>query len=177
MRRTLLAWIVILSLLCGGLVVGYRLQRGTRGATQARSFAERGARSFIQSSLNVILPPGATEISAAEESAGSTYRVLARFDVPPLELPSLLQQNAMLPGAGELKEDDALLQWIASAGDPARRPWWQPDGLKNARCGQRAGRRNQGTAVVAWRVGVCAGAGGGYARIYVVMEEEPGVGK
>jgi hypothetical protein len=175
MRRSLVATCAILLLLGGLWFIGYRYQRRAADAVQMRSFADQGARSFIQTSLNLILAEKAGEIYAVEESAGATYRVLARFDVPPLELPSVLQRNAMLPGAGELKEDDATAQWIASAGDPGAREWWRPDALKGARCGQRSGRRRQGTAAaVDWRVGVCAGAGGGgYTRVYVVLEEGP----
>ena len=180
MRRPVLGWLLIVVLLAGGLVGGILARRGDedKNKSRSRTFGEPGSRAFIESELSLVLPPKATNITAAEEGEGSSYRVLARFDVPPLEFPGVLEQNSMLPSANELKEDDALLEAIRSAGDPPARSWWQPDQLHGPRCGVRAGRRNRGPGVVAWRAHVCAGqAEGGYVRVYVAMDEEPGAGK
>ena len=178
MRRSVLGWLLIPVLLAGGLVGGILARRGDADKPRARTFGEPGSRAFIESALRVILPPGATNITVAEEGEGASYRVLARFDLPPLEFPAVLEQNEMLPPAAALKEDDVLLEAIREAGDPHTRQWWQPDQLQGARCDVRAGRRNRGPGVVAWRVYVCAGqVDGGYMRVYVAMDEEPGAGK
>jgi hypothetical protein len=178
MRRPVLGWLLILVLLAGGLVAGVLVRRESGTGRRVRTFAEPGSRAFIETSLRVILPATATNVTAAEDGEGASYRVLARFDVPPLEFPGVLEQNAMLPAAAELKEDEGSLEAIRVAGDPQTRAWWQPELLQGARCGVRAGRRNRGPGAVAWRVQVCAGeAEGGYTRVYLAMDEEPGAGR
>jgi hypothetical protein len=174
MKRPVLGTIAILILLCGGLYVGYTLQDRAPDRAVSRTFADNGARAFMDKSLRIIPPSEARDLSAAEESAGQSYSVLARFDLPPQELDSLLKQNDAFPTAVELKDDPAVLQSVIALGDAAKRPWWQPEQLQGAHCAQRTSRRKQGTGFVKSIRYLCAGPGdAGYTRIYVALVEEP----
>jgi hypothetical protein len=173
LKRPVLGTITILVLLCGGLYVGYTLRDGGAGRPVSRAYADSGARAFIEKSLRVIVPYEARDVLAAEEGAGGSHAVLARFDLPPREVDSVLRQNETLPQVTELKEDPAVLERMAGLAEAAKRPWWQPESLSGPQCAQRVGRRTAGSAVVTSTIYVCAGtAEAGDMRVYVALVEE-----
>ena len=173
MKRPVLGTITILVLLCGGLYVGYTLRHGGAGRPVSRAYADSGARAFIEKALRIIVPYEAREVLAAEEGAGGSHSVLARFDLPPRELDSVLRQNETLPQATELKEDAAVLERMATLADAGKRPWWQPQRLSGAQCALRVGRRTAGSSIVTSTIYVCAGTGeAGDMRVYVALVEE-----
>jgi hypothetical protein len=173
LKRPVLGTITILVLLCGGLYVGYTLRDGAAGRPVSRAYADSGARSFIEKALRVIVPYEAREVLAAEEGAGGTHAVLARFDLPPREVDSVLRQNETLPQMAELQEDPGSLELIGALANAAKRPWWQPGRLAGARCAQRVGVRRVGSSVVTSTIYVCAGTGeAGDMRVYVALVEQ-----
>jgi hypothetical protein len=176
MKRPLLGTISIFVLLAGGLLLGWNYR--DRIPEGARNSAGPAARSSIQASLDLILPPTAREVYCFEEDVERTKLVFARFDVSTIELAPLLAEQPQFPSVGDLTADPALLTGLIAQADPAKRAWWQPEQLRNPTCAQKSGRRNASPAVLKWRVQVCAAPmSQQMMRVYVAFSEEPVGGK
>jgi hypothetical protein len=172
MKRPIIGTISILALLAGGLYVGWNYRDKVPEAT--RNSYGPAARSAIQASLDLILPPTSGEVYCYEEDVERTKLVFARFDVPTLELPALLADQPQFPALADLAADPALLSGMIAQADPARRAWWQPEQLRNPTCAQKSGKRNAQPAVLKWRVQVCvAPLSAQTTRVYVAFSEEP----
>jgi hypothetical protein len=172
MKRPLISTISILALLAGGLYVGWNYRDKATDAT--RNYYGPAARSAIQASLDLIVPPSAGDVYCYEEDVEKTKLVFARFDIPAFEVAPLLAQQPQFPAASDLAADPALLTGMIAQADPARRAWWQPEQLRNPTCAQKSGKRNASPALLKWRVQVCAAPlSSQTTRVYVAFSEEP----
>ncbi|HSI34547.1 MAG: hypothetical protein ACAI43_20390 [Phycisphaerae bacterium] len=192
MKHPVLGTLALLAILAGGLYAAwwYKGQPLEMGGTRATQGA--GARSALQASMGLILPPSASDVYAYEEEAERTKLVFARFDIPAVDLPALLDQRRdaelTFPSAADLKADADVLGQMGAQRD-ARRAWWNVDGAeaasgtgavrtpRNFRCAQKMGQRNSGVAKIRWRVQVCAGdLDAMTSRVFIAFSEEA-VGK
>jgi hypothetical protein len=181
MKRPVIGTIVILALLAGGLYLGFTYRAPATDAT--RNSSGPAARAAIQASLDLMLPPTANAVQCHEQDVERAKRVYARFDVPSVELPELLEQAPIFPKVAELKPNAELVTAMAGQSDPVKRPWWDlaqaaapsSDGMEaGVTAAQRSGRRNAAPAVLKWRVQMAAMPfGPGVTRVYVAFTEEP----
>lgn len=174
MKRPVLGTISILVLLAGGLYLGL-YQFRDRVEDNARAYSGAAARSAIQSSLELLVPPTAGNVYCQQEDVERTKLVFARFDLPTLEAPALLDQRPIFPAYTELKADPATARAMSALADRAERPWWDlPPEPRETVCGQKSGKRNAAPAVLKWRVQVAATAiSPSTSRVYIAFAEEP----
>lgn len=172
MKRPLFGSICILIILGAGLYFAWEF-KDSQTQPGRSAFEGAAARSAIQAWLDLPLPPTATDVHCAMEEIENAKLVYVRFDVPPIELPSLFDQQPRFPAAIELKPDDTLFHAMSALADPLR-PWWQMEQLKSVRCAQKLGKRNVAPASLKWRTQVCAaGVSPEVTRVFIAFSEEP----
>jgi hypothetical protein len=180
MKRPVLGTISILLLLAVGLYLGLyqfrdRVPGGTAGTDGNRSYSGAAARSAIQANLDLIVPATAGTVYCQDEDLERTKLVFARFDVPTIDLPSLLDQRPIFPAYADLKPDPVITRAMAAQADATQRPWWdlKPE-AKETLAGHKSGKRNAAPAVLKWRIQVAAiPLPGGASRVYIAFSEEP----
>ena len=175
MNRPVVGTLSILALLAAGLYFAFNYKDSSGGDDARKSYQGAAARSAIQAHLDLALPKQAEDIHCFVEEVDRTKLVFARFDVSPIEIPSILGQHLRLPAPGDLKPDATLQSAMAALVDP-RRSWWQIDPAdKSLSCAQRSGQRNVAPATLKWRVQVATTSPPGSAttRVYVALSEEP----
>jgi hypothetical protein len=178
MKRPVIGTISILVLLAVGLYLGlYRFR--DRVEDGARAYSGAAARSAIQSSLELLVPPTAGNVYCQQEDVERTKLVFARFDIPTIDLPALLDQRPTFPAYGDLKADPATARAMAALVEPGGRPWWDLNlEAKELASGQRSGKRNAAPALLKWRVQVAAlPISPSTSRVYIAFAEEPAEGK
>ena len=195
MKRPVVGSIALVLILAGGLYLAWQYKDRVReDGTRATSGA--AARSAIQASFGIILPATASGVYCYEEDLEKTKMAFARFDIPTIDLPTILDQrrdgDLAFPMASDLKVDGETLGQMGAQRD-ARRPWWNVDRtdsgagsgasadsrtLRNPTCAQKLGVRNSGSAQLRWRVQVCAGdLDSMTSRVYIAFSEEPTAGQ
>jgi hypothetical protein len=172
MNRPVIGTLCVLALLALGLYLGWTYK--DHSDQDRGNWSGPAARSAIQASLDVVLPPTAGEVHCYEEDAGHARRLYATFDLPPAELPTLLYQRQMFPEVGQLKTDPSLVSTMLAQADPLKRPWWRLEPLPaDTVAGEKSGRRTGAPAAIKWRVQVCAAPLSPQAtRVLVLLSEE-----
>lgn len=184
MKNPAIGITAILLLLGGGLYVGWQY-RNTGANPRAGlpqdlpdgnlSFSGPAARSRLEASLRLTLPPVAEHIYQFEEEIEKVKFVYAQFDLPDSYVRPVFESHAaLLPAPDDLKSDPDLFEALRAMADPRARPWWDPGQLRDRKCAQKSGQRRTGPAPREWTVKVCAGpVGTETTRVYLVFSEGP----
>ena len=176
MNRPVLGTVSILALLGGGLYFAWTYKDST-SQSPPRPYQGAAARSALQAWLDLPLPASATDVHCSMEVLERTQLVYARFDIPPIELPSLFDQQRRFPESTRWVADASLLQSMGALADP-QRPWWEVDKIPGAVGAQKSGTRNVAPATLKWRVQVCAASlSPSLTRVYIAFLEEPAEAK